>query len=161
MKTSSAFVAGLFAALCANPLAAMEAPAAEPIEEITVTGQRLRMKVSEAEDAMYALFNDLNTDDRYDIVCTMEVRVFSHIRQKRCVPQYARDALMEEAQSMVRGQPGMPSQAVMAYHSPRLEAKFQEMVGESQELFEAVARHYELNEAWRLRRKAYFGDANE
>jgi len=169
MKKHAVYLTALLAALAGTSLSAMAAPAADgagqPIEEITVTGQRsllaLHLKVSEAEDAMFALYNELNTDDQYDIVCKVEIRVFSHIRQKSCVPRYARDALMEEAQNLVRGQPGIPARAVLGYQAPRLDAKFQEMVGKSPELFAAVARHYELNEAWRLRRKTYFGRDKE
>lgn len=167
MKQLATFLSGLLAVLCAAGSTAQEAPlsdsAGQRIEEITVTGQRslfdLRMQVSEAEDAMYALFNDLNTDDKYDIVCKIEIRYFSHIKQKRCLPQYALDALMDEAQGMARGQAqGLPSQAVVARETPLLETKFQEMVGKSPELFDAMARHYELSEALRLRRSTYFGD---
>lgn len=156
----------LLGALCASASFAMEAPiadsAGQPIEEITVTGQRslfeLRMQVSAAEDAMYALFNELNSDDQYDIVCTVEIRYFSHLKQKQCVPQYASAALMNEVQDAMRGVPGMPAAALLARHEPRLEAKFQELVGQNHELFQAVARHYELNEIWRARRRTHFGD---
>jgi hypothetical protein len=171
MKSSAAYSFGLLAAFCAGLVGAQEAPATdaagERIEEITVTGQRslfdLRMKVSEAEDAMYALFNELNTDDKYDVVCKIEIRYFSHIKQKRCLPQYALDALMDAAQGMARGQAqGLPQEAVIARETPVLEAKFQELVGKNPELFDAMAKHYELSEALRLRRKTYFGpDSDE
>ncbi len=169
MKVTLASLLGVFAVMGASGTLAMEAPAVDStgqaIEEITVTGQRslfdLRMQVSEAEDAMYNLFNELNTDDQYDITCKMEIRVFSHIRQKSCLPEYAREALMDEAQNLARGQQGTPATAIVSYESPRLDAKFQEVMQQSPELFRAVAKHYELNETWRLRRKTYFGDEDE
>ncbi|MEY4641280.1 MAG: hypothetical protein RLZZ227_1274 [Pseudomonadota bacterium] len=148
---------------------AMEAPASgadgQPIEEITVTGQRsmfeLRLQVQDAEDAMFALFNEINTDDQYDVICTVETRVFSHVKERVCLPVYARDAQLDEAQNMVRGTPAIPLQATLSYSTPRFTAKFQELVGSNAELFSAVARHYELKELWRLRRQTHFGKDDE
>ncbi len=165
MKHTFTCLTALLATVCAGALAAMEAPAVDSagqaIEEITVTGQRtlfdLRLEVSEAEDAMYNLFNELNTENKYDIVCRNDTRVFSHIRQKVCLPVYAMNALMEEAQGMARGQAGVPKEAILAYEGPQLDEKFRAVMEQSPELFQAVARHYELNAKWRARRKTYFG----
>jgi hypothetical protein len=159
----------LAAALCAPASLAMDAPAVgadgQSIEEITVTGQRsmfdLRMQVEDAEDAMFALFNEVNTDDQYDVICTVETRVFSHMKQRVCLPVYARDAEMDEAQNMLRGTQGVPLQAMLSYSTPRFNAKFQELVGSNAELYSAVARHYELNELLRLRRQTQFGNDDE
>jgi hypothetical protein len=166
MTNTKKYLPGLFAVVCASGSFAMEAPAVDgagqAIEEITVTGQRtlfeLRMQVSDAEDAMYNLFNELNTVDKYDIVCRMDTRVFSHIREKTCLPEYAMDAMMEEAQGLVRGQAGRPVFEVLSIENPRLDARFRDVMEQSPDLFRAVARHYELNESWRLRRKTHFGD---
>ena len=140
------------------------APPANPeqqIEEITVTGQRsllmLRQQVSEAEDVMYGLYNELKTDNKYDIVCIVETRIFSHIKEKTCQPVYARNAMMDEAQNRARGMEGVPVFAVLAQEYPQLDARFKEVLEKSPELFRAVAKHYELRETWRLRRKTYFG----
>lgn len=176
MKNSSKAtgLAGLLVASFATRVLAMEAAPGsqgQAIEEITVTGQRsllmLRQQVSEAEDVMYGLYNELNKDDQYDIVCTLDTRVFSHIKEKTCLPVYAREALMEEAQNQARGMQGQsasgapPLQAVLSYEYPRLDARFKEMVEQNPELFDAVAKHYELRETWRLRRKTYFGNDDE
>jgi hypothetical protein len=148
---------------------AMEAPASagggQLIEEITVTGQRslfdLRLQVTDAEDAMYALFNELNTDDEYDVVCTIETRMFSHVKQRVCLPVYARDAEMEEAQNMMRGTQGVPLQAALSYRNPRFNAKFQEIAASNSDLFSAIAKHYELDQLCRARRKTHFGNEGE
>lgn len=166
MSKKAAQVIGLLAGLCGIPGMAIEAAAPsgqdEAIEEITVIGQRslisLRLETSAAEDVMFGLYNELNTDDKYDIVCRTDTRVFSHIKGKSCRPEYAWDAMMEEAQNRARGEEqGVPVAIVLADQYPRLNAKFQEMLQKSPELFSAFAKHYELKEQLRLRRKTYFG----
>ncbi|MDH3552841.1 MAG: hypothetical protein OER22_09530 [Gammaproteobacteria bacterium] len=53
------------------------------IDEITVVGARqlgaMRAKVELAEDQVFALFNDLNDDDGYDIICKKETRIGSQL----------------------------------------------------------------------------------
>lgn len=159
-----AALAGWLAALCAMQAMAMEAPAAQEVEveEITVTGQRtlltLRLQASEAEDVMFGLYNELNTDNKYDIVCRTDARIFSRIKEKNCRPEYAWGAMMEEAQNLARGEENyFPVAFVLAAEYPQLNAKFQEMLQKSPELYSAFARYYELKEQLRLRRKSYFG----
>ena len=168
MKSNVVHLTGLLAALCITQVMAMEAAAPvsedqrQEIEEITVTGQRTlmspRLEASEAEDVMFGLYNELNTDEKYDIVCRADTRIFSHIREKSCRPEYAWTAMMDEAQNRARGEEqGVPVAIVLADQYPRLNAKFQEMLQKSPELFSAFAKHYELKEQLRLRRKTYFG----
>ena len=49
-------------------------PSAQPIEEISVIGQRtlsrLHLRITEMEDEIYAFFNANNSSDRMDIICT-------------------------------------------------------------------------------------------
>ena len=63
-----------------------------PIEEITVRGQQtlgsLRFLLREAEDDMYAMFNDLNSSDDFDIVCKKVRQTRSHILRRNCEPRF-------------------------------------------------------------------------
>ncbi len=63
-----------------------------PIEEITVRGQQtlgsLRFLLREAEDDMYAMFNDLNSDDDFDITCDKVRRTGSYILDRVCEPRF-------------------------------------------------------------------------
>jgi hypothetical protein len=77
----------LTAALCAPAFAAAQ-PQAEVDDEVIVRGRsygELRLQIRLRQDAVFARFNDINSDDAFDIHCTMEVRYESHIRERRCL----------------------------------------------------------------------------
>ena len=72
-----------------------------PIEEITVNADSnilaLRFRLREAEDAMYAQFNDLNSRDEFDIDCKVIRHTRSYIARRECEPKF----LTRERQSNV------------------------------------------------------------
>lgn len=176
-------VFGLLVAVCSIPAlaAAAEAPApdaaAEPAatatrerlpEEITVTGQKLfstlHKQIREAEDRMYGLFNELNSDNLYDVHCEWEAPLGTRIRQRNCRPNFFLRASEENAQAylaQLRGEPGanvIPVNAQLAFHYPILEQKMKALVAENPELLDAVLRHYELQQELDARKSSYFGD---
>ena len=51
----------------------------------------LNTYIIEAEDQLYALFNTLNSTDRFDIVCRKEVRTGSNIPVRVCPPKFLDD----------------------------------------------------------------------
>ena len=63
-----------------------------PIEQIEVRGQRtlvsMRYQLRLAEDSLYKLFNDLNSADKYDILCKTERTTRSLIPQHTCEPEF-------------------------------------------------------------------------
>ena len=64
------------------------------IEEINVVGERtifaLRMEIESAETEVYGLFNELNSNDEFDVACTNEVFVGSHLPKRICIADYLR-----------------------------------------------------------------------
>ena len=63
-----------------------------PIEQIEVRGQRtlvsMRYQLRLAEASFYKLFNDLNSADKYDILCKTERTTRSFIPQYTCEPEF-------------------------------------------------------------------------
>ena len=61
---------------------------AEPLEEIIVYGKknivRMRNEVYHAEDDFYALFNEINLDDDYDVECVPLFRIQALRRVREC-----------------------------------------------------------------------------
>ena len=61
------------------------------LDEITVRGERtffsIRSQIERAEDNMYSLFNELNSDDDFDIICRERKRN-SHIARRECEPVF-------------------------------------------------------------------------
>ena len=78
-----------------------------PIEEITVLGQRsfftLRLEIEAAESEVYGLFNELNTNDDFDVKCTWEVYTGSHFKRRICRAAYLRKAEAEYTQNYLKG----------------------------------------------------------
>jgi len=74
-------------ALCAL-LDATGQPQPAPEDEIIVRGRsysELREQIRIRELAVYTRFNEINSDDDFDIHCTMEKRRESHILERRCL----------------------------------------------------------------------------
>lgn len=67
------------------------------VDEITVYGEKstpkLRDELIAAEDDVFALFNKLNKDNAYDIICKRETRIGSQIPKRVCLTRMYRDAL--------------------------------------------------------------------
>jgi hypothetical protein len=75
------------AALCAPSIASAQ-PQPAVGDEVIVRGRsygELRLQIRLRQDAVFARFNDINSDDKFDIHCRMEQRFESHILERRCV----------------------------------------------------------------------------
>jgi hypothetical protein len=160
------------------PALAMEAPesteapgAAQGVEEIEILGQRsllaLRMQVDAAQEEVHLLFNELNTDDDFDIVCKVEERIFSRMRQKTCMPQYAWNAHAKQGQvfaQKVTGEAhveGVPVDLEIDSYEPALKEQMIEAIRHSPELFDAIVKHATLMEELAEAQATYFGDDEE
>ena len=104
----SAAAACAFAnALCASPFAAAQPQTVD--DEIIVRGRsygELRLQIRLRQDAVFARFNDINSDDAFDIHCTMEPRLESHILERSCLSNSWREQSAKYAQAWLRGARG-------------------------------------------------------
>jgi len=83
---------------------AVSAPAVAPEDEIIVRGKALedlRFRIERAEDDVYTRFNEINSDDSYDIHCYDWVQNGSHIKKRVCLSNGARAADVAAAQATV------------------------------------------------------------
>lgn len=68
--------------------------ASRPIEESSVVGERtfstLQLEIESAETEVYGLFNELNSNDEFDVKCVKEVFVGSHFSRRVCMADYLR-----------------------------------------------------------------------
>jgi hypothetical protein len=173
-KTSA--LTALLTVLFSFPVLAMEAPLDVPasaagVEEIEVIGQRnllaLRMQVEAAQEEVHLLFNDLNTDDDYDIVCKFQERYFSKMKEKICMPQYAWDIRAEEGRTFADKVQGIasaetaPANLKIDYSEPRLKEQMIEALRNSPELFDAIVKHATLMEELSNAQETYFGDEED
>lgn len=101
-KPAHAFIYSFLLLTCGSlTSAAMAADNERVTEEIVVEGSRdrinLQLQVDRAEDAFYALFNDLIEDEDFRIECKVERVIGSLIHQRICQTRYMREELSTAA----------------------------------------------------------------
>jgi hypothetical protein len=119
MKQSRALlqaVALVGAALCFRPALyaqaaapAVSEPTAPPDDVVIVREkevEELRLRVERAEDDVFARFNEINSDDAYDIHCYEREPINSRISRRVCLSNAARAAEVAIANATVRGMQG-------------------------------------------------------
>ena len=146
-----------------QPKATEKKDQGQPMEEITVIGQRslgtLRVQIDRAEDRMFDIFNKLNTDNLYDIHCRKVATTGSLIKRKTCAPEYFDRTEADMTQLRVAG--------VMVgaeYMNVRL-VRYNKVMGEkwgqfakaNPDLLQAIKKHYELSQELKQQRRSYFG----
>jgi hypothetical protein len=91
MMCSVALLAGGAALGQSQSAAGSGSSGAQADDEVVVTGRRLaelRVGVQKARERAWGIFNELNTNNDFDVVCHDETRTFSHARQRICEPRF-------------------------------------------------------------------------
>ncbi|NKB33659.1 MAG: hypothetical protein GKR91_11230 [Pseudomonadales bacterium] len=125
------------------------------IEEINVQGQRttfaLRLEIENAETEVYNLFNELNSDDEFDVTCEETIYIGSRLPRRTCMAAYLRKEEAYQTQSYLQGIPiggglGSPgSGSLLSFDGVRAEvlekteAMEQEMINIANEVPEFAA----------------------
>jgi hypothetical protein len=117
-------------------------------DEVTAVGERspksLRAAVLQAEDAVYGLFNDLNDDDAYDVVCKNRAEIGSQIPQRVCLPKVLRDFEPDDSRDGDARLTSARIEAEQAQHQRVLREKMLGLASEHPELMQALQRRYAL-----------------
>jgi hypothetical protein len=122
-------------------------------EEIVVRGASraaLRVQIELAEDAIFDRFNEINSDDEFDIRCRLETRTGTRIPQRVCQANFWRRALAESGESTVRQLQGSSDvgeatyRAEAMYKSRLLEDEMMRLAREDKQLMREITRFYEL-----------------
>jgi hypothetical protein len=101
----------LAATATAGEAAAPPGVATADIDEVVVRGKQLSQQINEAEDEYFALFNDVNKDDRYDTHCVyLRLAESSRIESRACIPGFVADAMADWAPFKARCQPPQQGQ---------------------------------------------------
>lgn len=135
----------------------------ETIEEILVYGSkslnRLRLDVYEAQDAVFDLFNELNSDDQFDVQCYRERPTGSSITQRVCKPNYARQL---EGEAATQWHTSEQARTGQQYHNPsirirmmdkRLREEMARLVAQDPELLEAMEKFLKSEDTLEAERK--------
>jgi hypothetical protein len=129
--------------------AALQQPTESFDEEVTVRGMQLgtlRDLIEEAELALFDRFNEINSDDQFDIYCYRRVELGSKMPHRRCLPNYWREAEMrigEETARRLQGSSSLNSQMFVteqSYKGQLLVEEMRRLTVEDEELLAAAAR---------------------
>ncbi len=135
----------------------------DTIDEITVLGQRtigtIRAEMVAAEQVVYDMFNELNDDDDYDIICKKETRIGSQIPHRICLSRRYRDKLaeatVEESDGMQMTVGGMTSNKK---HQKIMMEKMRALATAHPELLDALRERYRLESELKAERERRFGE---
>jgi len=86
-----------------------------PLEEVEIIGKKLyqlQREVIEAEERYYALYNELNTNDDFDVHCEMHAPLGTKIKNRICTAVYIAKAQEAEAKAFLDGETVAPTAQV-------------------------------------------------
>ena len=89
-----------------------DAPAPDEIIVRAKALEKLRLEIKRSEEAVYARFNDINSNDLYDIHCYARRQFMSHINETVCLSNAWRKFDQAIAESMIRDMQGVSSGSV-------------------------------------------------
>jgi len=129
----------------------------EPIEEIVVHGTRslvkLKREMYKAEEALYDVYNLLNSDDDFDIRCYKEAPTGSKITQRICKTQKLGKILAEQTQKMMRGEPYVFPTAEINQMNEQMLAEMTELASTHPEYLKALETFYQTKTTWESEHK--------
>lgn len=142
-------------AVCAGiALAQVPETGAEPVrdpqavDEVIVEGRglgALRAEVIRAEEVVFARFNDINSDDEFDIDCRMEIPLGSRIPRRVCRANYWRDIevdIADEALRWMQGSaysgPGQTARGLQPYKGKLLHDEIRQLAAEDEQFRAAL-----------------------
>lgn len=179
----------LAAAVSGRALAQANSPA-EPVEEVTVRGQRTltqyRLEIEQARDEVFRLYNEANEGKDNDITCRAEQPTGSRMRQQVCRSEAENRAQAAAAFDFLTGlvrsagnynegggagtqvaanvDTGVAQgsgQAGQANALTQFEAEWKRLLGEDRQLFRAVVKYAELQDEYDRARGATTGPTEQ
>jgi hypothetical protein len=151
----AAFALGMGTVHAATPGAGSDTE----LPEVQVVGKRLyqmRQDIIKAEDKFFAMFNELNKDDDYDVHCTVEAPTGTRLKKRVCRVQFYEKAQAEEAQALLRGEFAPPADLVAVERSAEYERKALAVINANPELRKLVKEREELEKKYNATRKERF-----
>ena len=133
----------------------------ETIDEITVIGAKtlieMRHEITLAEDRVFSLFNDLNEDDGYDIICKKETRIGSQIPRRVCLARMYREgrseATIDDFGEFADGRLPLASK-----HQKILREKMRTLAARHPQLLEALQERLALVKEFEAERESRLGE---
>ena len=135
----------------------------DDLEEVVVTAPRtlsaMRAEIDAVQNRAFSLFNELNVDNDYDIVCRRETPTGSYIPVRVCRPRYVDRLEGEATRDFLAGDAFFDPGGDIMYHENILRQKLAEMAEEYPEFHAALAEYYRLQSAYEDERRERFRDS--
>ena len=136
------------------------------IEEIQVIGARtffsLRMQIVEEENKLYGMFNELNSNDDFDIECENIAPTGTHISQRVCEPRFVIEMRASMAQDWLLGIGELNSTSDLrvetADQMAKLEEEHDRIVIEHPEYLETLRNFSDLQATLKLKKENQWRD---
>ncbi|HEX6995658.1 MAG TPA: hypothetical protein VF339_16120 [Gammaproteobacteria bacterium] len=125
-------------------------------EEVVVRGRSrgmLRAQIQLAEEAVYARFNEINSNDEFDIHCRRVTPIGSNISRRVCEPNFWRNVQARAGEETVRalqGSSAVPTEVFLAEGLLKyrlLDEEMRRLTAEDEELRRSLVRLVRLMEA--------------
>jgi len=129
------------------------------LDEVQIVGKRLyemRQDIIKAEDKFWAKYNELNTNDDYDVHCTIDVPTGTRFKYRVCRPVYYAKAQENEARSFITGEYAPPADLVAVEHAVDYEDTALAVINAHPELRKLVREREELERRYEETRKKRF-----
>jgi hypothetical protein len=137
---------------------------AEPdLDAVLVLGSRLwelREKMIAVEDKFYALYDELNKDDDFDVRCHIERPIGRIIKERVCRIAFQDDAQEVEVHALLDGHAAPPADMVAQARSVDFEKTFLRVVNSDRRLLKLVREREALEKKYDEERKKRFANRN-
>lgn len=94
----------------------------------------MREDIIQTEEKFLALYNELNTDDDFDVHCRLDVPTGTRIAQRVCRVQFYETAQAEWARSQITGDYAPPAELVALERGPEYKHKALAIINANPEL---------------------------
>lgn len=143
------------------PVAETPAAAEEELDEVVVQGTRLwqmREAIVEAEERFYALYNELNTNDDFDLRCRQEAPLGTRLKKRICRVAFHEEAMTEQAQALLRGGYAPDPQMVLLQRNDEYRKNVQAVVNGNRRLRNLLRERARLEEKYKEEHRRRFKD---
>jgi len=142
-------------------MAATEAstPQVAQLDEFVVKADhlwQLRKAMVEAEDRFYARFNELNTNDDFDVDCTRDTPLGTHISRRRCQAHFYGQALQQEVSAALGGYYAPQAQLVYLERVIDYRNNALQVINSDAQLRKLIRKREDLGKLYSRRQKEIF-----
>lgn len=144
----------------------------DSLDEVVVHGTKLdeiMQEMVQAEDRFFARYNELNTNDDFDMHCAQEARVGTAIRRRACRAVYMNKAFEVEGQNHAEAmkemtqepprpwRPPLPATITIEARRKDYQQNMRDVVRRNPELIKMLRERYELGKRYEAKRRKVWG----